>query len=264
MSLSKYNLFLELAYKGTDFSGSQIQNNGITIQELLNRALSKLFNQKLIKTVFSGRTDAGVHALGQCVTVKVERKIPEENVSRALNTMLPPTIRIKNTAYKELDFHAQYSAKSRSYIYNIYCGLVPPVYLADFVWSVDPRIKLNYTLMRKAAKLIRGRHDFSAVCATQSNSKDKIRVVKKSEIKISKSQVWPGSNMKDSLLISYFIEADGFLYHMVRNIISALYDIGRGKMTIAQFKKVLAGKQRTNLRSITAPPQGLVLYKVKY
>ncbi len=255
---------MQLAYKGTDYSGSQIQKNGITIQELLNRALIKLFASEKIKTIFAGRTDAGVHAIGQCLTVRVKHKIPVANVRRALNSMLPPTIRVVEADYKPLSLQAQFSAIRRSYIYSIYCGKLVPLYLADFVWALDERIKIDLSKMRLAAKLLIGTHDFSAVCAANSSTENKVRTVYSSKLKVRSVPAWPGRTEKSGKLISYYIEADGFLYHMVRNIVSALVDIGSGLMTIAEFKKVMAGKTRTKLRSVTAPAKGLVLEEVSY
>lgn len=229
----------------------------------MNRALEKLFAQKQIKTRFAGRTDAGVHATGQCVTVLVKRKIPEQNVLNALNGFLPGSIRVISAEYREDGLQAQFSAKRRRYIYNIYCGPQAPLYLADYLWSLDQG-KLDLTRMRRAAKMLIGRHDFSAVCAAGSSAKGKERTVYISKLAIQRIEEWPGKKNIAGMLISYTIEADGFLYHMVRNIVAALVDIGRGEMSIAEFKEVLAGKNRSNLRSVTAPPQGLVLDKVSY
>lgn len=258
-----YNLLLEIAYLGTDYSGSQVQKNSITIQGLLNKAVKKVFSQENIKTIFSGRTDAGVHACEQSVNVTVSKQIKPANLKRALNSLLPKDIRIKEARYVSLDFNARYSALRREYVYNILLAQNEPLFMQGKVWWLTAN-KLNIRLMKKAARIFKGKKDFTSFCAANSSSENKVRKVFVSKIRVSKIKVWPGTKKEKCLLLSYHIKADGFLYHMIRNIISSLVDVGLKKMTIPELEKVLRAKDRKKLKSVTAPAAGLSLVKVNY
>ncbi len=258
-----YNLLLEIAYLGSNYSGSQIQKNGITIQDLLNKAVKKIFSQENIKTIFSGRTDAGVHACGQIVNVAVAKQIKQANLKRALNSLLPADIRVKRAEYVQQDFNARYSARSREYVYNIVVAPNQPLFMQGQTWWLaEP--KLNLRLIKKAARVLKGKKDFTSFCAANSSVENKVRRVFISKVKVAKVQAWPGNKKEKCLLISYHIKADGFLYHMVRNIVAALVDVGLKKMTVAELKKALAAKDRKQLKSVTAPAAGLSLIKVNY
>ena len=260
---SQHNLLMVLAYRGTAYCGSQIQKNGITIQELLNTALEKIFCQTGLKTIFSGRTDSGVHSCCQPVNVLVARQIPCPKVKAALNSLLPPDIRLVRATYVEPSINARFSAKSREYLYTIYLGEILPPYLKDLAWQINPK-EFNFSRLKKAAALIRGEHDFSGFCAAGSTVGHKVRKVTVSTVRKQKAPSWLGASDKNGYLITYRIKANGFLYHMVRNIVSALVDVAKGTMTLAQLRQSMAGKSRQDLKSVTAPPQGLVLYKVEY
>jgi len=262
--MPRYNLVLRIEYLGGRYAGSQIQKNGITIQELLDKALGRLFAGEKPKTVFSGRTDSGVHALAQTAAAMVAKTIPAEKVRTALNALLPPDIRVSRAEYKPLDFHPRYSAQSREYLYNIYYAPAPLLYLQDWVWRLDSNKKLDLKAMRKAAKLLKGRQDFSAFCAAGSPALNKVRNVTVSELKACKVPRWPGAQTAEGLLLTYRIKADGFLYHMVRNIVAAIVAVGLGKMTLRDLQKVLHSKDRRLLKAPTAPAQGLVLAEVSY
>ncbi|GBR76564.1 tRNA pseudouridine synthase A [Candidatus Termititenax persephonae] len=260
-----HNLFLVLTYLGAAYVGSQVQKNGITIQELLDKALGRLFGGEKIKTVFAGRTDSGVHAWGQGVTARVAKLIPPAKVLAALNSLLPRDIRVRSARYAGTGFQPRYDARSREYLYNIYYGAEPLLYLLDRVWHIDARQRLDWRLMRRAARLFKGTHDFSAFCAAGSAARDKTRRVKVSEITARRVYRWPGARQKaDGMLLTYRIKADGFLYHMVRNIVAALAAVGLGKMTVAELRDVLRGRSRSALKAPTAPAAGLVLYDVLY
>ncbi|GBR74741.1 tRNA pseudouridine synthase A [Candidatus Termititenax aidoneus] len=252
-------------YLGTAYAGSQIQKNGITIQEHLDKALKRLFAGAKVKTIFAGRTDSGVHALGQAVSVLVDRQIQPNKVLKALNSLLPLDIRVSEARYAKPEFNPRYDAARREYLYNIYYGRAPALYLQDKVWHIDARQKLNWRLMRRAARLLRGEHDCAAFCAAGSAVKNKVRRVTASEITARRIYRWPGAkNKADGLLLTYKIQADGFLYHMVRNIVAALVDVGLKKMTLRDLREIMRSGQRSKLRSATAPAAGLVLYDVKY
>ncbi|MDR1453056.1 MAG: tRNA pseudouridine(38-40) synthase TruA [Candidatus Margulisbacteria bacterium] len=263
--MPRFNLFLRVAYLGTAYAGSQIQKNGITIQEHLDKALRCLFAGEKIKTIFAGRTDSGVHALGQAVSVMVSRRMPLDKTRAALNSLLPLDIRVKEARYVKPEFNPRYAAAGREYLYNIYYGRAPLLYMRDKVWHIDARQKLNWRLMRRAARLIRGEHDFAAFCAAGSTVKNKVRRVTVSEITARRADCWPGAPDKaDGLLLTYRVQASGFLYHMVRNIIAALVDVGLKKMTLDDLREIMRSGRRSALRSATAPAAGLILYDVKY
>jgi tRNA pseudouridine38-40 synthase len=150
-------------------------------------------------------------------------------------------------------------------LYNIYYGRAPLLYLQDKVWHIDARQKLNWRLMRRAARLLRGEHDFAAFCAAGSAVRNKVRRVTVSEITARRIYRWPGArNKADGLLLTYRIQADGFLYHMVRNIVAALVEAGLKKMTLSDLREIMRSGQRSKLRAATAPAAGLVLSEVKY
>ncbi|MDR1323768.1 MAG: tRNA pseudouridine(38-40) synthase TruA, partial [Candidatus Margulisbacteria bacterium] len=247
------------------YAGSQIQKNGITIQEHLDKALRSLFAGAKVKTIFAGRTDSGVHALRQTVSALVDRQIQPDKVLKALNSLLPPDIRVNEARYVKPEFNPRYDAANREYLYNIYYGRAPLLYLQDKVWYIDARRKLNRQLMRRAARLLRGEHDFAAFCAAGSVVKNKVRRVTVSEITARRVYRWPGAKNKvDGLLLTYRIQADGFLYHMVRNIVAALVEVGLKKMTPRDLREIMRSGQRSKLRTATAPAAGLVLSDVKY
>ncbi|MDR1997954.1 MAG: tRNA pseudouridine(38-40) synthase TruA [Candidatus Margulisbacteria bacterium] len=260
--MPRHNLFLRVEYLGTAYAGSQIQPNGITIQELLDKALSRLFAEK-IKTVFSGRTDSGVHALAQAVSALVPGQMPADRVRAALNALLPPDIRVSAAAYQPLDFNPRYAARSREYLYNIYCGARAPLYLQRWVWPVSR--PLDFGLMRKAARLFKGTHDFAAFCAAGSAARSKVRRVTVSELQRRRVALWPGAGQTaEGVLLTYRIRADGFLYHQVRNMAAALVAVGLRKMTLRDLQEVLRSRKRSNLKAPTAPAAGLVLSAVSY
>ena len=185
------NLLLEIAYLGGNYAGSQIQKNGITIQDLLNKAVKKVFSQENVKTIFSGRTDAGVHACGQVVNVDVAKQIKPFNVQKALNSLLPTDIRVKKVEYADKNFNARYSALSREYVYNILLAPNEPLFMQGKTWWLKE--KLNIRLMKKAAKSFKGRQDWSSFCAANSSAENKVRRVFVSKLKVTKLQTWPGN-----------------------------------------------------------------------
>jgi len=256
-----YKLVLTVSYLGTQYAGSQVQDNGITVQDLLNKALRKLFNQKDLKTIFSGRTDSGVHALRQIVSADVRVRRAEEIICKALRTMLPPDIVVTKAQYVPHPLHPRFDAKRRVYLYNVYCGQAP-LYMKDVVWSVANT--LDVRAMRKAAVVLKGTHDFSAFCAARSYADNKVRTMYHLTLRVSKVADWLGSTKCNGSMITYRVEADAFLHHMVRNIVAVLVDVGRGKLTAKDVKRILKTKDRQQLPSATAPASGLVLYDVHY
>ena len=241
-------ILLTVSYDGTDFCGYQIQPNGRTVEEVLNLAIEKLTGEK-VKSVASGRTDSGVHALCQKVHFDTESTIPPERFTNALNTLLPPDVKVISSKKVSSDFNARFSAKKKTYRYSLYVG--------DFEEPLYQRYKtlINFTpdiaLMKKASSLIEGERDFKCFLASGSSVKDTVRTVY--SIKI----------VKKGRFIDIFVTGNGFLYNMVRMIAGALVRVGEGKLTLADLEKVLTSGERQN-KLITMPAKGLTLYNVNY
>lgn len=233
------NIKLTIEYDGTNYSGWQAQNSRQpkkTIQETIERALRKIIREK-VKLIASGRTDAGVHAVSQIANFKTAKNIPALNLQRALNSSLPRDIVVTKVEEAGRDFHSRFSARSKIYRYTILNHPYPSAFLRDTAYFYP--YPLGITLMRKKAKCLLGRQDFSAFCASGSGAKSTIRTIKKISIK------------KINRLIIIDIEADGFLYNMARRIAGGLIEAGRGRV------KKLSG-------SFTAPARGLCLLRVNY
>lgn len=240
---------LVVQYDGTDYAGFQIQPNQPTIQGELERALSQLAPNP-IRVVGAGRTDAGVHSEGQVVSFRdAGLTVPVERLPYALNSLLPPDIRVVQSRLEEPQFHARISALDKTYRYQVYEGEFPNVFLQRYAhWE---RQHLNWELMQECAQLFVGRLDFAAFAASGSSAKTTVRTMKAVEMDIS-------SPLK---LIRF--TADGFLYKMVRNLVGTLLDVGRGRLTPEEVREILE-KGCRSLASATAPAQGLILERVRY
>lgn len=258
------NIKLEIEYDGTNYCGWQIQNRDKTkssIQETLEKTLRKILQEK-IKLIASGRTDAGVHARAQVANFKTTSEISLEKLQYALNGNLPDDIKIAKVKEVDLVFHSRFAAKSKVYRYTILNRGYPSVILRNRVYFCP--YPLDVKLMRKEARCLIGRHDFKSFCATGSNTKDTIRTIKKIAIKELchglRTMVY---GLNSNFLIVIDIEADGFLYNMVRNIVGTLIEVGRQKFKKGELKAILLAKNR-RLAGPTAPAKGLCLMKVNY
>jgi tRNA pseudouridine38-40 synthase len=240
---------LTLAYDGTNYAGWQLQPNGVSIQELLETALAKIAGQK-IRVHGSGRTDAGVHARGQVASFSLTTHHSPLTLQRAFNANLPDDVRVMSCAKVAATFHARFSAKAKEYRYQIDCGEVADPFLRQFALH-HPR-PLDFPAMKRAAKLLLGKHDFTAFSAHSPNrDHNPVRTVTRLTI------------AKRGNLITITIRADGFLYKMARSIVGALLKVGEGRMTKKQFSEIFRSKKRTPLVE-TAPAKGLCLWKVFY
>ena len=244
------NLKLILEYDGSAFFGFQRQPDHPTVQEALESALSKLFQKKIKISAASGRTDTGVHAEGQVVNFKIKSKLALLQIQKALNGMLPKEIAVKKIEEVSQDFHARYSVRSKTYEYQIWNDSVrSPLHRHQTYFFSTP---LNISRMRKAAKLIEGRHDFRSFCTNGGVVRENtIRTIRRLKI------------LKEDALIKIQIEADGFLYHMVRNIVGSLLEVGGKKMSLEDFKKILEARDRRQAGAMV-PASGLTLTKVDY
>ncbi|MCM8765745.1 MAG: tRNA pseudouridine(38-40) synthase TruA [Candidatus Omnitrophica bacterium] len=246
-----HNFKLLIEYAGTNYQGWQIQNQKFkTIQGEIEEALRKLFGKK-IHLIGSGRTDGGVHALGQVANFKCETHLKPINICNALNSYLPPDIRILSVKEVKEDFHSRFSAKAKTYRYLILNRHLPSVFYRNYSWWIKE--KLDFSAMRKAMKIFLGKHNFKSFSNTDPKRKSNnfVRRVKKISLKKYKN------------FLVFEIEADGFLYNMVRNIVGTLVEVGKGKISFSEVKNILKSKNR-KLAPPGAPPQGLFLVKVRY
>lgn len=242
------NIKLVTEYDGTNYQGWQRQKSAPTIQGAIENAISYMTKEK-IHVIAAGRTDSGVHALNQVVNFNTHSKIPPKAFVMGLNSLLSPDIVVKEACDVSLDFHACYSCKSKTYDYYILNREAPSAIYRNYSWFI-PKI-LQLEPMKRCLELIVGRHNFSSFKAVGGSTRDSIR------------EIYNASLKKEGDHICISIEADGFLRHMVRNIVGTLVDVGRAKKSPAEFMAILDSQNRT-IAGLTAPPQGLFLREVKY
>jgi len=243
---------LTIAYDGMAYGGWQRQPNAVTVQELIEKSLIKIAGKHVV-IHGSGRTDAGVHARAQVASCSLTTHHSPLTILRALNANLPEDIRMLRVQEVDAKFHARFSARSKEYRYQIDCGAVADPFLLRYAWH-HPR-HLQVGAMRRAARLLRGRHDFAALSANPMRPASRARGTVRT---ISKLTV---SKRGDLLTIS--VCADGFLYKMVRSIVGALVKVGEGKLTVDELGDLVRSKKRTAAVE-TAPARGLFLWRVKY
>ena len=241
-------ILLTVSYDGTNFNGYQVQPNGRTVEQTLNDAIFALTKEQ-VKSVASGRTDSGVHALCQKVHFDTNSTIPPKSFAMALNSILPCDVKVIKSERVSDDFNARYTAKKKTYKYSFYIGA--------FEEPLETRYKTlinavpNLSLMKAGAKIIEGEHDFKCFLASGSSVKDTVRTVY--SIKITKR----------GRFIDLYVTGNGFLYNMVRIIAGALYAVGEGKLSLSELETVINSGERTN-KIKTMPAKGLTLYKVYY
>lgn len=242
---------LTLQYDGTDYVGWQRQASGRSIQGLLEDAVAPI-EGGAVTVHGAGRTDAGVHALGQVASVKLTSSIDPVTFARALNAGLPLDVRVAAADDMPDDFHARFSATGKIYDYQIAQGPFAPPFLRRYVWHVMPTLHVGH--MRDAAAALLGEHDFAAFQGSGTDVHTSVRTVRRIELD------WTGR--PDDLLVVR-IEGDGFLRHMVRNIVGTLVDVGLGRRNPAALAAILASRDRARAGA-TAPPTGLILREVLY
>jgi tRNA pseudouridine38-40 synthase len=237
---------LMIAYDGTGYGGWQRQPNVVTVQQLVEEAITKIAGSKVTLHA-SGRTDAGVHAREQVASCAFVTPHSAKTMRRALNANLPDDVRVLRVQEVNSKFHARFSAKSKEYRYQIDCGKIADPFLLRYAGH-HPR-PLDLPAMRRAARLLKGKHDFTALAA--KSERMPVRTISKLTV------------TKRGELLTISVAANGFLYKMVRSIVGALVKVGEGKMTPEQLGDLLAGKKRVPLVE-TAPAQGLFLWRVWY
>jgi tRNA pseudouridine38-40 synthase len=245
---------ITLAYDGTDFSGWQRQAEGApsparTVQGVLEAALGRLANGSRVAVAGAGRTDTGVHAVGQVASFELDRDLPAEALQRALNALLPADVRVLAASVAPSGFHARKSARSKHYRY-----------LLDTAAAQLPTRRrlaghrpgpLDHEAVRQAAALYLGRHDFASVASSGSSVKTSVRTITRSEVAFE----------EDTMV--YDVEADGFLRKMVRSLVGGLVAAGRGALTVDALQAALAARDRARWPP-PAPACGLTLIRVDY
>lgn len=238
------------AYDGTEFEGWQRQLTGGAIQNVLEDALTSIFDTPL-KTHGSGRTDAGVHARGQCFHFDADWPHDAGKLMRALHSILPVSIKILSIKKVPETFHARHSAVGKRYIYRYHIGRAQPME-QRYVWACRDT-PIDFASMEEAAACLVGTHDFSAYGATHGKDSDPnpIKTIHRLDLK------------KRGRNITLTTEGSGYLYRMVRSFAGALYSVGRGRLSPQEISQILISKKRTH-RIVTAPGSGLSLDKVFY
>jgi len=244
------NIKLILEYDGTNYHGwqSQAGTGKPTIQDALELAIRKLTREE-IKTYSSGRTDAGVHALGHVINFQTNSTLPSEAWSPALNHLLPEDIRVQSAEEVSADFHSRFSARGKIYRYRILNRRAPSALHRNYAWHVN--MPLNLRRMRFAADKLIGEHDFSAFRSSGCTAKTTVRTLKALTVK------------KSGEFVEINLEADAFLMHMARNIVGTLVEVGIGKYTAEEVNIILESCDRRK-GGRTAPACGLSLLKVFY
>ena len=242
---------LSLQYDGTDFVGWQRQATGTSIQGLLEDAVRPIEGGH-VDVHGAGRTDAGVHALGQVCSFRLTASIQPRSLILALNAVLPPDVRVVDAEVMPADFHARFSSTGKIYDYRIVTGLVASPFLRRYSWHVKGRLDID--VMREASSRFVGTHDFAALQGHGAVRRSTVRTITRLD--------WSGAGgMEDPLVMR--VEGNGFLRHMVRNIAGTLVDIGLRRRAPSDFETILASRSRPQAGP-TAPAAGLFLRQVLY
>jgi tRNA pseudouridine38-40 synthase len=248
------NFKLTLAYDGHDFAGWQVQPDRPTIQAALVSAIEHLTGEKTLPQG-SGRTDAGVHALAQVASVSLQSPIPAPNLRKALNDTLPPAIRILSVEEVAADFHARTSARAKTYCYRIYRSEMCPPFLARYVCHYP--YPLQEEPMISAAAIVTGEHDFASFAAVDPEARKE--GLEPNNVRTIYSSEWA----REGEELIYTVRGNGFLHHMVRNLVGTFLMIGKGTLSGQDLRRILEARNRS-AAAATAPASGLFLVSVEY
>jgi tRNA pseudouridine38-40 synthase len=260
------NWKLKLAYDGTDFHGWQVQPEHATIQGELADAIERVTRERVLPQG-SGRTDAGVHALGQVASFALEAVIPPANLHRALNRTLPAAIRVLSAEHAPAEFHARHSVMAKTYEYRIFRGEICSPWLARYVYALNWPLAVEP--MMQAAALVVGEHDFTSFAASDPD------LATRQAEGLGEEEDGPGNVRRifashfslrsagDGEVLVYRVRGSGFLHHMVRNLVGTFLDVGRGQLAPEDIPGILAARARS-AAGATAPARGLFLESVEY
>ncbi len=267
---------LTLAYDGTDFRGWQVQPEEPTIQGELQAALGRITGEAPLPQG-SGRTDAGVHALGQVASFPLQARIPPENLQRALNRTLPPAIRIIEAKTARSAFHARHSAVAKTYEYRVFREPLCPPFLARYVFACP--WPMDVEALQRSARLFEGEHDFLSFAATdpdlasrnfsaspelnQETKPPAAALAPVEAVRTIFSSAWEQQKTEAGDLLVYRVRGNGFLHHMVRNLVGTMLDVGRGHLNMEEIPGIIAARSRS-AAGPTAPARGLFLHSVEY
>ena len=248
------NLKLILSYDGSEFFGWQVQPDLPTIQAVLASAIGRITGEKVLPQG-SGRTDAGVHALGQVVTFATESSVPTANFVKALNDLLPASVRVLDVEEAASDFHARHSARAKTYRYRIFRTAICPPFLARYVWHYP--YPLAEETMVRAGPLVEGEHDFTSFAAVDPERGREDAPL--SNLRRIFSSNW--ERQGDEFI--YIIRGSGFLQHMVRNLVGTFILVGKETLQVEDITRILDARNRSSAGA-TAPASGLFLVNVEY
>jgi tRNA pseudouridine38-40 synthase len=266
--VSARTLKLTICYEGTRLVGWQRQPDGVSVQGLLEEALAR-FEGAPVTVHGAGRTDAGVHALGQVASVTLTCAHPPAVLARGLNAALPTDVRVVDVQNVADGFHARFSAHEKTYRYLIHTGPVVSPFVRPYVWPLQDALDLNQ--MRTAASAIVGTHDFAAFHSAGSSPATTVRTIRQSNILPADTCAPPflpaalgaATAMDRTAIVIYEVVGNGFLRHMVRSIVGTLVEVGRGRRAPDSMAALLTGGARADA-GVTAPAQGLFLVAVDY
>jgi tRNA pseudouridine38-40 synthase len=258
------NLRLILSYDGAEFAGWQVQPGRATVQGALASAIGRLSGENVLPQG-SGRTDAGVHALAQVASFRTASVIPAENWMRALNDILPASIRVLEVSEAAPEFHARTSARAKTYRYRIYRGAICPPFLARYVWHYP--YPLEESAMVAAAGVVVGEHDFTSFAAVDPERVERMSAGEDagtSNIRTTNVRTIFSSNWsREGEELIYTVRGSGFLHHMVRNLVGTFLLMGKGTVSLKDLRRILDARERT-AAGPTAPASGLYLVEVEY
>ncbi len=268
------NLKLIVSYDGSEFAGWQVQPGRATVQGTLASAIGRLSGENVLPQG-SGRTDAGVHALAQVATFVTASAIPVENWVVALNDILPPSIRVLEVREAAPDFHARKSARAKTYRYRMVRGAVCPPFLARYVWHHP--YPLDEEAMAAAAGVVVGKHDFTSFAAVDPERVERMTASAAESgrhtdprgptalpiVPTNIREVFSSAWAREGEELVYTIRGTGFLHHMVRNLVGTFVQVGKGSVTLEDFRRIVAARERS-AAGPTAPASGLYLVRVEY
>ncbi len=254
------NWKLTLAYDGTDFFGWQVQPDRVTIQGTLAEAIERVAGERVLPQG-SGRTDAGVHARGQVASFSLDAPIPPENLLRALNRKLPEAIRVLSAELAPPEFHARHTARAKTYEYRIDRAEICPPWRARFAWALH--WPLDPSRMQAAARTVTGAHDFTSFAATDPDLAARNAEADGNDEDGNIRTIYHSEWRDDGDALTYRVRGDGFLHHMVRNLVGTFVDIGRGHLEPDAIPRILEARARI-AAGPTAPARGLFLDSVEY